>query len=509
MGRKYKALSITLVLILLLQNIVPSICIASDKLNNETQNNGNITHDSNESNIETNSVLPPTNLEYAIQQDNSIILSWKEASDLIAGYEVYRDDNLVGYTEEAQFIDKELISGTTYIYSIVACGTSGLKSDNSETIIVSIDSNVSDEDTSVYKTDRYIIKCKNQESSTKLKGLLNDKIKSSHKLITGKENDIDVIILNEKVKPEDFLSDLRNKKKNEDSLFDYESDIVYVQPDYEFNALSEDTYYDQQWGIYNPSINNTSQSADTIETDNITTEITFDTDLILHDSAKTDSNETIDYRIDANVPDAWKISKGEGIVVAVIDTGVDITQEDLLNNIWVNTAEIPDNKFDDDGNGYIDDINGWNFINETNQVHDQNNENEEIHGTHIAGIIAAEDNNNIGITGVAPDAKILPLKVFNNGIAYTSDIISAIEYAESMGVKIVNCSWGSVNDNPALKEAINNSNILFVCASGNSHVNIDSCPIYPASYDNENIITVASINDKEYSQNLLIMEKIL
>jgi subtilisin family serine protease len=139
-------------------------------------------------------------------------------------------------------------------------------------------------------------------------------------------------------------------------------------------------------------------------------------------------------------------------------------------------------------------VNGWNFFDETSQVFDPANTDNERHGTQIAGIIAAVKDNGKGIAGIAPAAKIMPLKVFNNGTAYTSDIIEAIQYAESAGAKIVNCSWGSVSNNPALEEAIRNSDMLFVCAAGNSGTDIDTNNVYPASFELPNIITAASVN---------------
>jgi len=196
-----------------------------------------------------------------------------------------------------------------------------------------------------------------------------------------------------------------------------------------------------------------------------------------------------------NAFSVWEESKGKGVIVAVLDSGIDITHEDLQNNIWINTAEIPDNGLDDDGNGYIDDINGWNFPDNGNAVHSQETISDEWHGTHVAGIIAAEMNNEKGIAGVAPEATIMPLQVFKNGTAYTSDIINAIHYAEQNGAQIVNCSWGTISENTALKEAIENSSILFVCAAGNCHVDIDANPIYPASLTADNIISVGSVKE--------------
>lgn len=200
------------------------------------------------------------------------------------------------------------------------------------------------------------------------------------------------------------------------------------------------------------------------------------------------------YESDVNIVPAWEISQGKSIIVGIIDTGIDITHEDLLNNIYVNKVEVPGNGIDDDQNSYIDDVGGWNFGDDSGNVFDFDNPDEEIHGTHIAGIIAAEKDNGKGITGIAPDVKILPLKVFKNGIAYTSNIIEAIEYAEKMGVKVINCSWGTTVYNQALEEAIQESGMLFVCAAGNSGTDNDQVPIYPASFELDNIISVASID---------------
>ncbi len=199
-------------------------------------------------------------------------------------------------------------------------------------------------------------------------------------------------------------------------------------------------------------------------------------------------------KLNINAEAAWEISQGEGVTIAVIDTGIDYTHEDLTDNIWSNTAEIPENGVDDDGNGYIDDTRGWNFAGSDNNVYDEEQQEQEFHGTGIAGIIAAAKDNEIGIVGTAPKAKVMVLKVFKDGEAFTSDIIEAIQYAEEMGVKIVNCSFGSGGENRALEEAIKNSDMLFVCAAGNNSADLGETPIYPAAIESENIISVSSIN---------------
>mgnify|MGYP000721206288 CR=1 FL=1 len=137
---------------------------------------------------------------------------------------------------------------------------------------------------------------------------------------------------------------------------------------------------------------------------------------------------------DINAPEAWDLQTGNDIVIAVIDSGVDYNHPDLRDNIWVNVNEIPDNGIDDDANGYIDDVNGWNFNSNTNDPMD-----DMDHGTHVAGTIAAVGNNRLGITGVNWKAKIMPLKFMDeNGVGSVSKAIRALEYAVANGARISN-----------------------------------------------------------------------
>ena len=134
---------------------------------------------------------------------------------------------------------------------------------------------------------------------------------------------------------------------------------------------------------------------------------------------------------------AWDETRGSGVVVAVVDTGVDNTHPDLAGNVWSNPGEIPDNGLDDDGNGYIDDVHGWNFLFDNNSTGDGVG-----HGTHVAGTIAAQDNNTLGIAGVAPDAQIMPVGVF----AFHTDttvfqLSQGVLYAAQNGADVINNSW--------------------------------------------------------------------
>lgn len=197
--------------------------------------------------------------------------------------------------------------------------------------------------------------------------------------------------------------------------------------------------------------------------------------------------------IDINIEKAWDITKGnEDVVVAVIDLGVDYNHEDLKDNIWTNKEEIPDNGIDDDNNGYVDDIHGWNYISDSNDVMDGHG-----HGTHVSGIIAAKDNDK-GIIGAAPNVKIMPLKVgSDDGTIYLNSVEKAIEYGLSKGVKIFNCSFEGSEVSDREYEIIKNSDALFLCAAGNKSLDNDKNTVLPANYnDLPNVISVMSIDEE-------------
>ena len=194
---------------------------------------------------------------------------------------------------------------------------------------------------------------------------------------------------------------------------------------------------------------------------------------------------TADADIDAK--EAWSVSTGSpNVVVAVIDTGVDVTHPDLAQNIWVNPGEdcagCRTNGVDDDGNGYVDDWRGWDFVNGDNNPTDDNG-----HGTHVAGTIAAAGNNGLGVTGVTWSSKIMPLKFLAaDGTGTAADAISAILYARAKGVPILSNSWGGDEFSQAMLAAIqqtDESGELFVAAAGNDFTNTDTAPNYPSGYD--------------------------
>ncbi|MEE1100278.1 MAG: S8 family peptidase [Agathobacter sp.] len=199
--------------------------------------------------------------------------------------------------------------------------------------------------------------------------------------------------------------------------------------------------------------------------------------------------------VDTNIENAWTITVGtEEVLVGVLDSGIDINNYDIQDNIYINNGEIPGNGIDDDNNGYIDDVNGWDFYNDDNSVYDSFD--EDCHGTYVASIIGSTKND-FGIIGVCQKVKIIPLKFMSteNG-GSTVDAIRAIEYAADLGVKVINCSWAGTEYNHALKAAMRHSKILFVCASGNQGKDIDVSPMYPACFNIDNVISVGAIDNK-------------
>ncbi|MFB2978225.1 S8 family serine peptidase [Microseira sp. BLCC-F43] len=190
-----------------------------------------------------------------------------------------------------------------------------------------------------------------------------------------------------------------------------------------------------------------------------------------------------------NAPEVWNRGyTGEGIVVAVIDSGVDYTHPDLDNNIWVNSDEIPGNGKDDDGNGYIDDIRGWDFVNRDNDPMDIDG-----HGTHIAGIIAAEKND-FGVTGVAFNAKIMPVRVLNSSGGTIADIAAGIRYAVDNGADVINLSLGGPFTSPEEAQAIQyafDKGVVVVTAAGNDG---GLQPVYPGRHSTDFGITVGAVD---------------
>ncbi|MCM2324556.1 MAG: S8 family serine peptidase [Oligoflexia bacterium] len=201
--------------------------------------------------------------------------------------------------------------------------------------------------------------------------------------------------------------------------------------------------------------------------------------------------DQLDYsRAKIRAPEAWRLTQGsEEIVVAVIDTGVDYRHPDLADNIWINEGERAGLAgVDDDGNGYVDDVYGYDFHNNRGNAMDDNK-----HGTHVAGIIGALLNDT-GIVGVSPKVRIMALKFLgSSGSGDANNAIRAINYAVDHGARIISNSWGGGGRSQLLEAAIQRAiskGIYVVAAAGNESSNNDQVPMYPAGYSG--VISVAS-----------------
>jgi hypothetical protein len=257
--------------------------------------------------------------------------------------------------------------------------------------------------------------------------------------------------------------------------------ICYAEPIFLLPIL-EDPFYPKQW-----SLNNTGQNG------------VFDADI--------------------DAPEGWAIEKGQkNIVIAVIDTGVDYNHPDLSGNIWSNMKEVPGNQVDDDNNGYIDDVVGWDFV-ESHSVECAENEDclfpdndpmdRQGHGTQISGIIAAETNNDIGISGIAQNCQLMPVRAgfktsSGDGFLESIDAAQAIIYAVDNGAKVINVSWGDSVRSMVIEDAIKyaaEKDVLICAASGNDNLNK---PIFPAASKFYNIISVGGtdgLDMKSYFSN--------
>ena len=199
---------------------------------------------------------------------------------------------------------------------------------------------------------------------------------------------------------------------------------------------------------------------------------------------------------DIDAPEAWNIQTGSAdVAVAVIDSGMDMTHPDLAPNLWTNPKEIPNNGVDDDGNGYVDDVHGWDFVSNDNDPTDPNLLCSG-HGSHVAGTIGAAGNNGIGVVGVNWSVKIIPLRAFAPWFSFClgtdADILEAVQYYTGLGIRISNNSYGGGPFSSVMQEAIRASRSVFVAAAGNSGQNTDVNRHYPSSYPLENIVSVAA-----------------
>ncbi|MEN3939809.1 S8 family serine peptidase [Prosthecobacter sp. SYSU 5D2] len=234
--------------------------------------------------------------------------------------------------------------------------------------------------------------------------------------------------------------------------------LRYAEPDFimSANVLPNDASFSNLWGMHNTGANNGVEDAD----------------------------------IDA--PEAWDLTTGSRSVrVAVIDSGIDHTHPDLQANMWTNPHEIPGNGIDDDGNGFIDDVRGWNFVSDNASPQDDNS-----HGTHCAGTIGALGNNGSGVAGVCWQVSLVAVKFLDaSGNGPNSDAVEAVSYATSIGVNLTSNSYSGSAYSQAMVEAIDearDAGILFITVAGNNGSYVEFYPEYPGNYANTNLISVAA-----------------
>ncbi len=195
---------------------------------------------------------------------------------------------------------------------------------------------------------------------------------------------------------------------------------------------------------------------------------------------------------DIGASSAWNVETGnQEVIVAVIDTGIDYHHIDLVDNIWVNAGEVPGNGIDDDGNGFVDDIHGYNFVADTGDPMDDHN-----HGTHCAGTIGARGDNGEGVVGVNHQVRLMAVKfIASYGGGETDDAVESIIYAVDNGAHILSNSWGGGFYSNALQNAIEYAqanDVLFVAAAGNFGSDNDRFPNYPSNIDLDNVLAVAA-----------------
>lgn len=255
------------------------------------------------------------------------------------------------------------------------------------------------------------------------------------------------------------------------SPLNIESDSLVIDENYEvfISDLPQDPMLEIQWGIKNRGNNEPRRGGGRIPIPGV-------------------------LGADINIQGVWKDHPGsKDIIIAVVDTGVDYKHEDLKNNMWQNLAELNGKPgYDDDGNGYIDDVYGYNFSKNNSDPMDDNH-----HGTHVSGIIGAE-HNSVGIAGVIKNANIMAVKFMDKkGRGNLEKALKATKYAVENGAVVVNNSWGSLGHSQILEDYMSEAaskGVLFVAAAGNNYKNLDKSPLYPAAFRIPNQITVAALN---------------
>ena len=345
------------------------------------------------------------------------------------------------------------------------------KSDKSKIAENSNYANEDLDDVDKYSAEQIIIGYEDEATTTEkiaLRKKSRDDVEAiSSEAISPRDLKTEVIKLGKKVSVKEAIKRLRNQPG-----------IKFVEPDYKVYKLatSTDSYFvdGRLWGMYGP-------------------------------------NTTPANQFGSNAAAAWAANKtgSANVAVGIIDEGVQVLNPELAPNIWVNPGEIAGDRIDNDRNGYIDDINGWDFANNNASVYDGGNLDQ--HGTHVAGTIGARANNGTGVVGVNWDVKIISTKFLAATGGTTSNAIRALDYITDLkrrgvaNIVATNNSWGGGGFSQALLDAINrggDQNILFIAAAGNSGANNNTVVSYPSNYVCNNagarnwdcVIAVAAIN---------------
>jgi serine protease len=271
-----------------------------------------------------------------------------------------------------------------------------------------------------------------------------------------------------------FVMELGGGTTVEEAIRRAEADprVEYAEPNYLISteATPNDTFFDRQWGLLNTG----------------------------SDFGKAGA--------DIGAAQLWDLTQGsDDVVVAVTDTGIDLTHPDLSDNAWVNPREVAGDGLDNDGNGLVDDINGWNFRGNNSNF----SAGADFHGTHVSGTVGAVGNNGRGVSGVAWRVKLMALKFIEGRSGETADAIKAINYAvdqrrRGVNVRVINASWGDGGPGSSLRNAIRDAGeagILFVCAAGNESTDNDADPDYPSVWSKD-ISSVISVTALDRADNL-------
>ena len=206
---------------------------------------------------------------------------------------------------------------------------------------------------------------------------------------------------------------------------------------------------------------------------------------------------------DMDVVEAWLTQTGDpNQIIAVIDSGVQYDHEDLAANMWTNPGEIPNNGVDDDGNGFVDDVYGYDFHGSGANVYSEDSDpmDEDGHGTHVAGTICAQTDNGLGVAGVVKRCRVMALRFIGPNGGYTSDGVASLDYAVQMGAKVSNNSWGGGGFSQSLYaaiEAARDADHIFLAAAGNDNTDTDASAHYPSSYELTNVVSVAATDNRD------------